>query len=383
MNAETTGVPHLVGAVADDRSVAVRWSDGRSSRFLSLWLRDNCPQLRHDTTRHRTVETSSIPDDVHPHSVAVTAEGGLQVTWAHDRHVSTFDAGWLHANDYSNGARSPRREVELWDASDLDRIPQADWPEVLADDRLRLEVLRGFDRYGLLLLHRVPTTPGTVLEVARELGEVRTTSWGELFDVISIPEANSLAYTSLPLVVHTDEGYRDPTPTVQLQHFLVSDSTGGQATLTDGFKVAAVLRNKAPEQFALLTQHSLHFHFEDATAVHWNTGPVITTDPDGSVRSIRFSNHSAQPFLMEPDVLEAYYQAYRAFGRMRESAEFQLRLDLGAGDLYIVDNQRVMHGRTAFAVDGPRHLQSCYIERDELRSRMDVLARRLGGSGSV
>jgi gamma-butyrobetaine dioxygenase len=48
---------------------------------------------------------------------------------------------------------------------------------------------------------------------------------------------------------------------------------------------------------------------------------------------------------------------------------------MGAGDLYIVDNHRVMHGRTGFSSGGARHLQSCYIERDELVSRLTVLQR--------
>ena len=60
---------------------------------------------------------------------------------------------------------------------------------------------------------------------------------------------------------------------------------------------------------------------------------------------------------------------------MRESEAYQLRLALGAGDLYIVDNHRVMHGRTGFSSGGARHLQSCYIERDELASRLAVLER--------
>ena len=38
------------------------------------------------------------------------------------------------------------------------------------------------------------------------------------------------------------------------------------------------------------------------------------------------------------------------------------------------DNHRVLHGRTAFDADsGRRHLQGCYVDRDELRSRLRVL----------
>ena len=162
---------------------------------------------------------------------------------------------------------------------------------------------------------------------------------------------------------------------MQLQHFLVADSTGGLATLTDGFRVAADLKAASPDEFDLLVRNELYFHFEDATAIHWHTSPVITVDTDATVRAVRYSNHSAQPFLMDPDELEPYYAAYRRFATMRESDQYQLRIAMRAGDMYIVDNRRVMHGRTAFSADGPRHLQSCYIERDEMASRLAVLER--------
>ena len=371
--------PLLTAARWADRSVELTWSDGTVSTLLSLWLRDNAPELLHASTHHRVVETSAIPDDVHPGHCAVGADGALHITWAHDGHESVYTAEWLRANDYSNGARYASPCATLWDASALGEVPRASWPELLADELVRRDFLRGFCAYGLGLLREVPNQPGAVLEVASEFGIVRPTSWGTVFDVVSMVDANSVAYTNLPLVVHTDEGYRDPSPTVQLQHFLRSDASGGSATLTDGFKVAEDLRSMHPEQFALLTKHSLHFHFVDATTEHAASGPVITLTPEGELTAIRYSNHSAQPFLLPPEVMAPYYEAYRTFGRMREGERYQLRIDMRAGELYMVDNRRVMHGRTGFSGGGARHLQSCYIERDELVSRLTVLERRLAG----
>jgi|TARA_B110001454_G_scaffold91195_2_gene86971 gamma-butyrobetaine dioxygenase len=36
------------------------------------------------------------------------------------------------------------------------------------------------------------------------------------------------------------------------------------------------------------------------------------------------------------------------------------------------DNQRVLHGRTAYTT-GARHLQGCYVDKDSLHSRIRVL----------
>ncbi len=375
MNVDSTKTLMIRELTNADRELTIAWANGDISRLLHFWLRDNCPQLRHATTKHRTVETSSIPVDVRPSSAGVNVNGDVEITWGHDNHRSTFSAGWLRANDYSNGARYLHDSSVLWDASIGRALPEASYPQLTTDAGVRLKFLNGFIAYGVGVLHDVPCIPGTVLEVAGFLGEVRSTSWGTVFDVVSMEDANSLAYTNLPLVTHTDEGYRDPAPTVQLQHFLRADATGGESTLVDGFKIAEDMRMSAPEEFALLANTMLDFHFADDTAEHCARGPIITLHPDGSVKAIRYSNHSVLPFRLPREQMGPFYEAYLTFATMRESDAYRLRLKMGAGDMYVVDNHRVLHGRTGFSSGGARHLQSCYIERDELISRRTVLER--------
>ena len=359
----------------DERTLSVTWSDGRTSRYHYFWLRDNCPQLRHPSTNHRVVETSSLPADVRPASAEITPAGELKIVWQQDGHESRFAPAWLRAYDYSNHAQRIRRQPVLWDATIGANLPTARYPDLLTDPVVKRDYLNGFRDYGVGVLTDVPTVPGTVLDVAKQLGEVRSTSWGTVFDVKTMPNANSIAYTNLPLVTHTDEAYREPTPTIQLQHFLVSDASGGESTLVDGFKIAADLRAQAPDMFNLLASVPLHFHFRDAHTELENEGPVIELNVQGEVKGIRYSNHSVQPFLLPFDQLEAFYAAYRAFGIRRESDAYQLRIKMESGDLYMVDNRRVLHGRSGFSSNGVRHLQSCYIERDELISRLTVLGR--------
>jgi len=361
--------------VAGERALQISWTDGQRSTFHYFWLRDNCPQLRHASTNHRVIETSSLPADVRPARAEISAAGELCIVWQHDNHESRFAPAWLRAYDYSNHAQRPRRPPILWDAAIGEQLPKVSYPELLQDSAIKRAYLAQFRDCGIGILTDVPTMPGTVLEVARQFGEVRSTGWGTVFDVKTMENANSVAYTNLPLVTHTDEAYRNPTPTIQLQHFLQADPHGGASTLVDGFKLAADLRAQAPEQFKLLASVLLHFHFRDATAELENEGPVIELNRRGEVSGIRYSNHSVQPFLLPADEMEAYYAAYRSFGAMRESDQYQLRIKMQSGELYMVDNTRVLHGRTGFSSNGARHLQSCYIERDELLSRLAVLCR--------
>jgi gamma-butyrobetaine dioxygenase len=91
---------------------------------------------------------------------------------------------------------------------------------------------------------------------------------------------------------------------------------------------------------------------------------------------VHYNTRSAQPFRLDPRLMEPYYDAYRSFGRLLEDARYRIQFKLEPGDLFVVDNLRVLHGRTAYAPEaGERHLQGCYADRDGLRSTLAVLSR--------
>ena len=56
------------------------------------------------------------------------------------------------------------------------------------------------------------------------------------------------------------------------------------------------------------------------------------------------------------------------FSEILQRSELNLQFKMESGDLFIVDNRRVLHGRTGFAGSGGRHLQGCYADRDALLS---------------
>ena len=89
--------------------------------------------------------------------------------------------------------------------------------------------------------------------------------------------------------------------------------------------------------------------------------------------SEHFGPEIAEPIRV-PDV-NAFYKAYQTFGRMLEEPRYRIQFKLDQGDLFIVDNLRVLHGRTGYSESGERHLQGCYADRDGLRSTLAVLRR--------
>ncbi|MEO8267530.1 MAG: TauD/TfdA family dioxygenase [Ilumatobacteraceae bacterium] len=227
--------------------------------------------------------------------------------------------------------------------------------------------------FGISLIEDCGTDPGTVLDFAREVGFVRTTNYGELFDVIAEESPINLAFTNVGLPLHTDNPYRDPVPTVQLLHCLHSADTGGGSMFTDGFRAAHQLRDSDPLAFDLLTTTPVRFEFRDDSVFLTAEVPVIRLDARGNIDRITVNNRS----MRAVDIGErtpGFYDAYREFTELLARTENTITLDLGPGDIIGFDNRRVLHGRSGFATGGARHLQGCYIDIDAVNSTAALAA---------
>ncbi|MDX6486605.1 MAG: gamma-butyrobetaine dioxygenase [Gaiellaceae bacterium] len=333
------------------------------NEFHPLWLRDNCPcpECRHESGQ-RLLDTRSLPDDL-----SVVAVNGYEVSFS-DGHVSAFDPHWLRAH----AGGSPAATRRVWGAEIQDDLPSAGYDEVAGGGEPLRRWLAWVDELGFAILSGGPTEPETVTRTAELFGFVRETNYGRLFDVKTVVNPTNLAYTGLGLGAHTDNPYRDPTPTLQLLHCLTSSADGGENTLVDAFRVAQDL---PPEDFQLLTRTPIRFRYADADTQLEAETTVISVDARGDVQAVHYNTRSAQPFRLPAEAVGRYYEAYQRFGRMLEAPEYRIQFKLGAGDLFIVDNLRVLHGRTGYAATGgERHLQGCYADRDGLRSTLAVLS---------
>ena len=63
---------------------------------------------------------------------------------------------------------------------------------------------------------------------------------------------------------------------------------------------------------------------------------------------------------------------------MINSPDYMIKFRLDAGSLLIVDNYRVLHGRTSFNTsEGNRFLQGLYIDHDSIESKYKVLKQNI------
>jgi gamma-butyrobetaine dioxygenase len=359
-------------------ALTIHWQSGGQSRFPHIWLRDNCrcARCRDPRNGQRLFDVLDLPADPRP-AEAKLESATVVIRWAGEDHESRYDGDWLESHDLSPGARAKRRvPPRYWGAEIANDLPQADWPKVLAEPAEELRLLEGLAAFGFALLHSVPLEQGQVAAVGDRLGHVRVTNYGQLFDVVSMPNPNNLAFTSAALGVHTDNPYRDPTPGLQLLHCLEADAPGGDTLLVDGFRAAEELRRRHPSEFALLARLPMPFHFADAKADLRAATPMISTDFEGNLTAVHFNNRSMAPLDLPEDQVLPWYRAYRRYAAILREPVGELRLRLSPGDLIMMENNRALHGRTSFDPNrGRRHLQGCYVDKDGVESRRRVLQR--------
>jgi gamma-butyrobetaine dioxygenase len=384
-----------------DRPPRARPSAGHGSPVFGLpaiWLRDNCPcrQCRDPATGERLVDITGVPADV---SVIAARQSGdrIEVVFGPDGHQATFDAHWLGGFRTTGAAAAGGRPApgaapvgggsgdddgrtedskKLWAVADIaSAFPQGSWPVFQAEVAHMQACLEAVLRYGFIVLRGVPAEPGMALTVARSFGFVRETERGPLVDVRVSARPSSSTFTSQAVTPRTGLAFRDPVPTLQFIHCLEQVADGGETVVVDGFHAAATLRAERPRAFGVLAGTEVTFAYADGTSDMSATRPVIGVNSRGRISEVRVDSGLMQPLRMPPSEVVAFYDAYRAFAqvvsRPREGATFQMR----SGDCVVLDNTRILIGRTAFTSTTRRHMQLCWAELDGVTSALALLRR--------
>ena len=133
----------------------------------------------------------------------------------------------------------------------------------------------------------------------------------------------------------------------------------------------------------MLSQTPVRFRFRDVDTELVRSSSLIEVDGVGGLQAINFSPRLDYVPLLPPAELTAYFKARKQLDALLRSPRNEIRFLLNAGDLLMMDNRRLLHGRTAFDTrEGLRHLQGCYIDIDGPRSAYRVLCRKVVTSGS-
>ena len=263
-----------------------------------------------------------------------------------------------------------------WDAN-LKDIKNFNFSEDFFESREMHDLLVSFYEYGFVIIKNVPTENNYIVKFANSIGSVRRTNFGEHFNVKSKSDPNDLAYTSLHISPHTDNPYRNPVPCIQILHCIKNQVSGGYSTLVDGYTITENLKNEDPEAYKILSEVKVRFKFIDKNVILEDWSELIHLDENKEFKQVRFSPRLDYVPILEKNKLDLYYKSLKKLSDLYNSESNRIKFRLGPKDLIMMDNYRVLHGRTKFdPQEGERHLQGCYIDFDSTEGRLRHLKRK-------
>jgi gamma-butyrobetaine dioxygenase len=363
---------------AQGPEVAVELADGRSGKLSTRWLRLACEcEICGDTASgKRWLTPADVGKAIHAESFDVSVPGEVTVIWQ-DGHVSRYDAADLAAR--IDNPHAIRFQPKLWGSDLSERLGRFAFDAVVADDAALFSSLRALRDHGIAMLTSVPAETEATARIAGRYGPIRETSYGKVFDLISRPDARVAGETARAQIPHTDEPFRYAPPGFIFFHAIRTGAgSGGTSLMVDGFHVAEMMRAQTPDLFELLTRYGVTFHREHQGEVFFSAeAHVISLDAAGAVTGIRYNDRCLAPQWAPLCQIDGLIEALAELTRLICDPQNQFQHQLQPGEVLVFDNQRVLHGRSAFDPTlAVRHLRSCNIDRDGVHSAFRSLARR-------
>ncbi len=258
-----------------------------------------------------------------------------------------------------------------------DHLPYMDYAAVAANADLHLKFLETIHDCGFVVLQQVPAERDKTEQVAALVGLLKLTNYG-IYELEAKPVAEIAGDTAIPLNPHTDEPYRIDVPAITLFHVIRQSRDGGDSTLIDGLYLARQFARQEPAAFEILCTVPARFH-RVLKAGRWfdHSAPVISRDADGRVSGIRLLDRGMAPVDAAIDDIEPFYDALRKLLERIYAGEGMITFKLQAGEMLVFNNQRLLHGRTAFDPGtGHRHVRSCSVDLDEFHSSLRMAYQR-------
>ena len=350
-------------------------NQGLKKEIHPFWLRErvNGESFVDKKTQQRLFDPTEIKESIEIDSLNLS-NNFLEVTFNDGTYTKLAIENIL--KEFSNTNEVKYIDKIEWDSS-LRTFKNFEFIDDLFEGKEMYKALVNFYQYGFVIFKKVPTKNNFIVKFANSIGSVRRTNFGEFFNVKSKPNPNDLAYTSLSLAPHTDNPYRNPVPCIQMLHCIENEVTGGLSTLVDGFTVTQKLKKDFPDFYEILTKIKVRFQFIDQKVVLEDWAEMIQLDESGNFKQVRFSPRLDFVPLIDKEKLDLYYHARKKISELYNSNEYKIKFKLSPGDLLMMDNYRLLHGRTSYdANEGKRFLQGCYIDYDSTEGKLKFLKRK-------
>jgi trimethyllysine dioxygenase len=373
---EVSGAVSIASLTVTDGSLTVAWSDGVSSNYVWMWLRDHAhdEDTLHPVTQQRQLFTASLSPELQGTGARVDGVNVL-VSWNDDTEDSVLPVSFL--SEFRR-PRSPRvstpakSEIAFWDATIINNnVPTIAYQTVMDSAAGVAQWLRLTARFGFSLVTGTPATIEATEALMRRVGYVRETIFGGMWEFTADLSKADTAYTNLELRPHTDGTYSHDAPGAQMLHCLEFNGTGAESTMVDAFALADRLKREAPQHYETLSTICVPGQYIGDGSHLIAERPVFRHDARGDLVQVSFNNYDRAPFLLPENDMRAFYDALRAFDLLVNDQANQWRHVLRPGQAMLFDNWRVLHGREAYT--GLRRMCGGYVNHEDMESTLRLL----------
>ena len=350
-------------------------NQGQKKEIHPFWFRErvNGESFIDEATQQRLFDPTKLEEDIKINSLNLSDQF-LEITFNDGAYTKFAIQNILREFDNENVIKKIKK-IE-WDSS-FTNFKNFEFEDNFFNEKVMYEALIDFYKFGFVIFKDVPTKDNFIKNFANSIGSIRRTNFGEFFNVKSKPNPNDLAYTSLALAPHTDNPYRNPVPCIQMLHCIENEVSGGLSTLVDGYTVTEKLKKDFRNFYNILTEVKVRFQFIDQSVILEDWAEMIQLNEEREFKQVRFSPRLDFVPLMEKNKLELFYSARKKISELYNSDQYRVEFKLNPGDLLMMDNYRLLHGRTSYdANQGNRFLQGCYIDYDSTEGKLKHLKRK-------
>ena len=157
--------------------------------------------------------------------------------------------------------------------------------------------------------------------------------------------------------------------------------------ILDGFRVAEHIRQTKPNYFTLLSKVSIPYHLSYKDGSYRARKIVFPVNGDGEVIDVYLNHDDRKPLdsQSQKEILSAsgcdpdeavakFYAAIRHLHTLIYGKQFVHEFTLAPGQLLVINNRRLFHGRKEFS--GYRKLCGAIINREEYQSTLEILENK-------
>ena len=353
--------------VVVDSGAAILAEQGAFKRRIpARWLRlmGSDPRSMISQTAQRAFDSTTIPTESRIRSADFNAQEGcweVRFEGETDPIEVTFDR--LMASSSVEQIDGPMPTP----FSSADQSVRALDYENLDSPAAVRSLLETLFRRGYARVRGVPTTDSALRDLATRLGaRGKKTSFNVTTEHVGA-QAPTTVSASRGCQPHTDEPYLDPMPRYLLQLCVENSLSGGELQLVDGMNAAETLAMESPIMAAELARWPMLFTCMGAEENYQGLRTILETSADGSFHRITFNDRSSLDFMCPDDRLAVCAEGYDLLARILQREGLQNRFRVQTGDLVIIDNFRVLHGRSE-NTGGERRLLCGSLDRSSVFS---------------